>query len=140
MINIIEKYTSQIKGNKIIIKERAAESGAIVIYYTILFGFYEGTSSECNKLKKLFEKENKLNKLVNSFNFLNSLQSISLKQKRILDFISISIFRLFKNEKPPPSYNIIVSYINKLRSSPHPTSGFDFPQAAQISWEAIIKV
>jgi hypothetical protein len=57
----------------------------------------------------------------------------------MLDNISISIGYLFKSEKPPPSFDVILLYINKLRSSPHPTSGFDFPLAAQNAWNAMIK-
>jgi hypothetical protein len=54
-----------------------------------------------------------------------------------LNFISISIWRLFKGEKPSYSFNNILSYIDKLRSSPHPTSEYDFPKAAQIAWDGI---
>jgi hypothetical protein len=135
MINIIEKYISQIKENKKIMKEETAENGIIVISNTTHFGFKEGSSSENNKLKKLFEEGNKLNKLIDSFNFLNSLQSLSPLQKEMLNDISISICFLFKNEKPPPSFDNILSFINKLRSSP----GHLFPKAAQNAWNAIIK-
>jgi hypothetical protein len=141
MINIIEKYILQIKENKIIIKVAVVEYGANVISNTTSFGSNESSSSEGNKFKKLFEKENKLNKLVDSFKFLNSLTSISPIQKSILDHISISICLLLKQEKPPRSYDVVISYINTLRLSPRPTSkdDYDFPLAAQNAWDNIKK-
>jgi hypothetical protein len=141
MINIIEKYISQIKENKIIIKEEAVEYGAIVIFNTASNGSNESSSSEGNKFKKLFEEGNKLNKLVDSFKFLNSLPSISPIQREIINEISISVCYLLKQEKPPKSYDIVISYINTLRLSPHPTSedDYDFPLVAQDAWDNIIK-
>jgi hypothetical protein len=132
-MNITEKHISQIK------KEETIEKKTKVIFNTTHEGSNESSSSEYNKFKELFEKGNKLNKLVDSFKFLNSLPSLSPLQKNILNNISISICRLLKNQKPPESYNIIISYITPLRLSPHPPSGYDYPKAAQIAWDKIIK-
>jgi hypothetical protein len=141
MINIVKKYISQLKENKIIIKEEAVEYGATVIFSTTNFGSNESPSSEKNKFKEFFEEGNKLNKLVDSFKFLNSLPSISPIQKNVINYISVSVCQLLKREKPPRSCDVILSYIDTLRLSPHPTSedDFDYPLAAQYAWDNIIK-
>jgi hypothetical protein len=139
MMNVIEKYISQIKENKTFLKKETAELGTIIIFNTTYKGVIESLSSEHNKFKKLFEDNNKLNRLLIIFEFLNSLKSITLLQKRITNRISISICYLFKNERILPSYNVVFSYIDKLRLSPHPTSGFDFPSNAQKAWNKIIR-
>jgi hypothetical protein len=139
MMNAIEKYISQIEEKKLIMKEETAESISIVIFNTTYKGLNEALSLEHNKFKKLFEDDNKLNRLLNVFKFLNSLQTITPLQKNIMNYISISICHLFRNRRIPPSYNVVFSYIDKLRLSPHPTSGYDFPSDAQKAWNEIIK-
>jgi hypothetical protein len=137
MINIIEKHISQTKKKKTIIKEETAELAATVIFNTTVLGSNKALISENNKFKKIFEEENKLKRLFEIFKFLDSLQSISQLQKEMMNHISISICFLFKKERPPLSYSIVFSYIDKLRSSPHPTSGYDFPSTAQNGWDEI---
>jgi hypothetical protein len=137
MINIIEKYILQIKEKKTKIKEVTTELATMVIFNTTLLGSNKASITENNKFKKIFEEENKLKRLFDIFKFLDSLQSISPFQKNIMNRISISICFLFKRQRPPLSYSIVFSYIDILRSSPHPTSGYDFPLAAQIGWDKI---
>jgi hypothetical protein len=137
--NIIEKYISQIKENKIIIKEKTIELGMIVIFNTTIEGSNEASSLKNNKFKKSFEEDSKQNRLTDAFRFLSSLQCTSPIQKNIMNYISISICELFRNDKPPEYYNDILSYIDKLRKSPPPTSGYNFPEAAQSVWNGIVK-
>jgi hypothetical protein len=60
-------------------------------------------------------------------------------QKEIINNISIAICRLLKNEKLPPCYVCVLEYVNNLKSSPSPTSGYDLPSDAKISWGEMLK-
>jgi hypothetical protein len=68
-----------------------------------------------------------------------SLKSPSSLQKEIMNDISISICRLLKNKRPPSSFGIVLSYVNTLKTSPPPTSGYDYTIAARNSWNGMIE-
>jgi hypothetical protein len=88
-------------------------------------------------------------------------QILSLKQKEITNYISITICRLLKNQEPPLCYACVLEHVNKLKSSPSLTkkekplsffsyinilnlfpsrdiSGYDFFSAAKISWNQML--
>jgi hypothetical protein len=44
-----------------------------------------------------------------------------------------------ENERPPLCYGCVLEYVNNLKSSPSPTSGFNFPFEAKISWNEMLK-
>jgi hypothetical protein len=98
-----------------------------------LKGSKAGFKEEKNKFKNYFDENNRLNILVNFFKYIIS-QTLSPIWKKITDRISITICRLLKNERPPLCYGCVLEYVNNLKSSPSPTSGYDFPLAAKYSW------
>jgi hypothetical protein len=64
------------------------------------------------------------------FKYITS-KTLSPTQKKITDRISITICFLLKNERPPICYGYVLEYVNKLKSTPSPTSGYDFPSVAE---------
>jgi hypothetical protein len=79
-----------------------------------------------------------LNGLLNLFKYLIS-QTLSPIQKNTINHLSVGICRLLKNERPPLCYGCVLEYVSKLKSSPSPTSGYDFPSAAKNSWNGMSK-
>jgi hypothetical protein len=130
MMSMIEIYVSQLEEKKSIIDEDAAKICAAVIFRSAIIGFTNASYSKSNKFEEEFTKDNKLNRLVEVFKSLFSLQSPSSLQKEIMSNISISICFLLKNKKPPSSYDVVLSYVNTIKTSPRPTSGPNFPIVA----------
>jgi hypothetical protein len=62
-------------------------------------GTNAGSKKEKNKFKNYFDKNNRLDVLFNLFKYLIS-QTLSPIQKETVNNISITICRLFKNERP----------------------------------------
>jgi hypothetical protein len=79
-----------------------------------------------------------LNVLFNLFKYLIS-QTLSPVQKEIINYISIAICLLFKKERLSLCYGYVLKYVNNLKASPSPTSGHDFPLAAEDSWDLMLK-
>jgi hypothetical protein len=101
-------------------------------------GLNAGSKEEKNKFKNYFDENNRLSILLNLFKCLIS-QSRSPIQKEIINYISITIFLLLKNERPPLCYRYVLEYVNDLKSSPSPTSGDDFSSAAKDSWDGMLE-
>jgi hypothetical protein len=97
-------------------------------------GFKKGK----NKFKNYFDENNRLNILLNLFKYLIS-QTISPFQKNAINNISITICLLLKNERPPLCYGCVLEYVSNLKSSPSPTSGYNFPSAAKEAWDEMLK-
>jgi hypothetical protein len=137
-LNIIKMYSNEIKKNNILLNEEIAQVISIIFFNTGMYGSIIGSKEEKNKFKNYFDENNRLNILFNLFKYLIS-QNLSPIQKETLNNISITICRLLKNERPPLCYGCVLEYVNKLKSSPSPTSGYDFPSAAKNSWGEMLK-
>jgi hypothetical protein len=133
LLNIIEMYINEIKKKKILLNEKTVEIISKISFYTGLYGSNAGSKEEKNKFKNYFDENNRLNKLLNLFKYLIS-QILSPIQKETINRISITICFLFKNERPPLCYGCVLEYVNNLKSSPSPTSGYDFPSFAKKAW------
>jgi hypothetical protein len=140
MMNVIETYASEIKENKQ--KQKVNEDtclrASIVIFNISFHGFNKLSSGEFNKFKLTFGENNKIIRLFDSFKIIVSHQPQSPTQKEILDIISISICRLLKLQKLSPIYHPVLIYLNKVRSSPSPITGYNFPLQAQIAWNEMV--
>jgi hypothetical protein len=101
-------------------------------------GSTSGSKKEKNKFKNYFDENNRLNGLFNLFKYLIS-QSLSPTLKEITNRIFVTICLLFKNERPPLCYGCVLEYVNNLKSSPPPTSGYDLPSGAKNSWDEMLK-
>jgi hypothetical protein len=150
----MEIYVNEIKENKIKLNEECVENISIIFFNTGVHGSAVGSKEEKNKFKNYFDENSGLNRLLDIFKHLISQtlspirlldifkhlisQTLSPIQKRITDRISITICQLLKNEKPPLSYGCVLEYVNNLKSSPSPTSGYDFPSAAKNSWDGML--
>jgi hypothetical protein len=110
----------------------------MIFFNTGLDGSTSGSKEEKNKFKNYFDENNRLNILFNLFKYLIS-QSLSPTQKETINYISTTICRLLKNERPPLCYGCVLEYVNNLKSSPSPTSGYDLPSDARISWGEMLK-
>jgi hypothetical protein len=138
LLNIIEMYINEIKKKKIILNEETVLIISMIFFNTGLDGSIAGSKKEKNKFKNYFDINNKLNVLLNLFKHLIS-QSLSPIQKEAINHISITICRLLKNERPPLCYGCVFEYVNNLKSSHSPTSGCDFPSAAEEAWSEMLK-
>jgi hypothetical protein len=138
LLNIIEMYINEIKKKKILLNEQTVQTISIIFFNTGYFGSTTGTKKEKNKFKNYFDENNRLNLLFNLFKYLIS-QTLSPIQKEITDRISITICLLLKNERPPLCYGCVLEYMNNLKLSPSPTSSYDFPSFAKISWDEMLK-
>jgi hypothetical protein len=126
LLNIIEMYLNEIKKKKIFLNEQTVEIISKIFFITGFHGSKAGSEKEKNKFKNYFDENNRLNKLLNLFKYLIS-QTLSPIQKKTINFISITICFLFKNERRP-------EYVNNLKLFPFPTSGFDFSSFAKKAW------
>jgi hypothetical protein len=134
LMNIIEIYKNEIKAKKILFNEKTVEIISIIFFKIGNFGSTAGSEKEKNKFKKYFDENNQLNVLLNLFKYLIS-QTLSPIQKETINYISITICLLLKNEKPPLCYGCVLEYVNKLKS----TSDYDFSSAARISWDGMLE-
>jgi hypothetical protein len=138
LLNIIEMYINEIKKKKIILNEETVETISRIFFKIGYYGSNAGSKKEKNKFQNYFDENNRLNGLVNLFKYLIS-QTVSPIQKEIINFISITICLLLKNKRPPLCYGYVLEYVNNLKSSPSPTSGYDFPLFAKEAWDEISK-
>jgi hypothetical protein len=136
LLNIIEIYINEIEKRKILLNEETVETISMVFFNMGLYGSKAGSKEDKNKFRNNFDGNNRLNVLLNLFKYLIS-QTLSPIQKKITDRISIAICKLLKNEKPL-CYGCVLEYVNNLKSSPSPTSGYDFPKNAKNSWDEML--
>jgi hypothetical protein len=139
LLNIIEMYINEIEKKKILLNEETVETISMIFFNTGLDGSDAGSEKEKNKFKNYFDENNRLNILFNLFKYLSS-QTLSPIQKEITNRISVTICRLLKNERPPLCYGCVLEYIDSLKSSPSPTSGFNFSSAAKDSWDEMLNI
>jgi hypothetical protein len=137
LLNIIEMYIVEIKTKKILLNEEIIKIISIIFFNTGLYGSTPGSEKEKNKFKNYFDKNNRLNVLLNLFKYLIS-QTLLPIQKETLNNLSVGICFLLENERPPLCYGCILEYVNNLKSSPSPTSGYDFPSVAKDSWNKML--
>jgi hypothetical protein len=138
LLNIIEMYINKIKKKKVLLNEEVVETISNIFFNMGYYGSTAGSKKEKNKFKNYFDENNRLNGLVNLFKYLIS-QTLSPKKKEIINNISITICRLLKNKRPPLCcYDWVLEYVNILKSSPSPISGYDFPSAAKKAWNGIL--
>jgi hypothetical protein len=137
LLKIIEMYINEIKEKKILLNEKTVESICNIFFNTGYDGSKAGSKKEKNKFKNYFDENNRLNILVNLFKYLIS-QTPSPIQKETVDNTSITICFLLKNERPPLCYGCVLEYMNNLKSSPSPTSDYDFPSAAKKAWDEML--
>jgi hypothetical protein len=138
LLNIIEMYINEIKKKKILLNEETIETISMIFFNMGFDGSNAGSKEEKNKFKNYFDENNRLNVLLNLFKYLIS-QTLSPIQKETTNTISITICKLLKNERPPLCYGCVVEYMNDLRSSPSPTSGYDFRSKAEDSWNEMLE-
>jgi hypothetical protein len=119
------------------LNEKTVQAISIIFFNTGNHGSNAGSKEEKNKFKNYFDENNRLNVLLNLFKFLVS-QTLSPIQKNIINHLSVGIYLLFKNERPPLCYGCVLEYVNKLKSSPFPTSGYNFPSAAKTAWNGML--
>jgi hypothetical protein len=138
LLNIIEMYINEIKENKVLLNEEIVEIISMIFFNIGLDGSDAGSKEEKNKFKNYFDENNGLNQLIDTFKYLNS-QKVSSVQKETINYISITVCRLLKNERLLFCYGCVLEYVNNLKSSPSPTSDYDFPFAAKHSWNEMLK-
>jgi hypothetical protein len=131
-------YINEIKKKKILLNEETVQDISDIFFNTGLDVSTAGSKEEKNKFKNYFDENNRLNVLLNLFKYLIS-QTLSPIQKETVNNISITICRLLKNKRPPLCYGCVLEYVNNLKSSPSPTSGYDFPSAAKYSWNEMLE-
>jgi hypothetical protein len=132
-------YINEIKKENILLNEETFLSISKIFFNTGYYGSASGSKEEKNKFKDYFDENNRLNVLLNLFKYLIS-QTLSPIQKQTLNYISITICQLLKNQKPPLCHCYdVLEYVNNLKSSPSPFSGYDFPSAAKNSWKGMLK-
>jgi hypothetical protein len=136
LLHIIEMYINEIKKKKILLNEETVEVISIIFFNMGVYGSTSGSKKEKNKFKNYFDENNRLSILVNLFGYLVS-QEESPIQKNIINYISTMICLLLKNEIPP--LYCVLEYVKKLKSSPSPASGYDFPLIAKDSWNEMVK-
>jgi hypothetical protein len=139
LFNTFEMYINENKKKNIFLKEETIKTISIIFFNTGLKGLTAGSKEEKIKFKIYFVENKRLNILLNLFKYLIS-QTLSPTQKEIINCISIIICFLLKNERPPPCYGCVLEYVNNLKSSPSPTSGYDFPSIAKKMWNGMLKV
>jgi hypothetical protein len=137
LLDIIEMYINEIKNNKILLNEEIVQIISMIFFNTGKHGSKAGSEEEKNKFKNYFDENNRLNKLLNLFEFFVS-QTLSPIQKETINYVSITICLLLKNERPPLCYICVLEYVNNLKFSLSPTSFHDFPSAAKNSWNEML--
>jgi hypothetical protein len=138
LLNIIEIYINQIEKKKVLLNEEIVLTISKFFFNIGLKGSTEGSEGEKNKFKNYFDENSRLNELLSLFKYLIS-QTLSPIQKETINNISITICKLLKNERPLLCYGCVLQYMKNLKSSPSPTSGYDFPSTAEDSWNEMLK-
>jgi hypothetical protein len=122
LLNIIEMYINEIKKKKILLNEETIKTISKIFFYIGFDGSTAGSKKEKNKFKNYFDENNRLNVLHNLFKYLIS-QTLSPIQKETINWISIAICFLFKNEIPLYC-DCVLKYVKNLKPSPLPI--FDY--------------
>jgi hypothetical protein len=138
LLNIIEMYINEIKGNKMLLNEETVKIISIIFFNMGVNGSNAGSKEEKNKFKNYFDENNGLNQLIDTFKYLIS-KTLSPIQKDTINHLSVGICFLLKNERPPLCYGCVLEYVNNLKSFPFFTSGYNFPSAARKSWNEMLK-
>jgi hypothetical protein len=131
LLNIIEMYINEIKERKVLLNEETVLTISGIFFSTAMGGSKAGSKEEKNKFKNYFD-ENRLNVLFNLFKYLTS-QTLSLIQKKTINFISITICFLLKNEIPLHC-GCVLKYVKSLKSQRTFYTVF-----ANDSWSQMIK-
>jgi hypothetical protein len=139
LLNIIEMYINEIKKEKILLSEETVKNISMIFFNTGYYGSKAGSKEEKNRVKKYFDENNRLNTLLDLFKHLIS-RTLSPIQKDTINCISITICLLLKNENPSLYYGCVLEYVQNLKSSPSPTSGYDFPLVAKNSWDEMLNL
>jgi hypothetical protein len=137
LLNIIEMYNNKIKNNKILLNEKTVQILSMIFFNIGLNGSKAGSKEEINKFKVYFSENNRLSTLFNLFKHLIS-ESLSPIQKDTINWISVGICFLLKNERPPIGYGCLLKYVNNLKSSPSAVFNYNFPLAAKEIWDAML--
>jgi hypothetical protein len=137
LLSVLEELIDQIKSNGRKFNEVVVKNSSMVLSNITSKGFKKTGDGEKNYFRNNFDKVDGINRLFEIFNYLQTQENQSQLEKETVDRISLSICRLFKSDTPP-SYGSVLVYVNKLKSSPSPTSGFDFPLKARKAWEKMI--
>jgi hypothetical protein len=136
LLNIIEMYINEIKKKKMLLNEETVNIISVVFFNTGNNGSNAGCEKEKNKFKNYFDENNRLNKLLDLFKYLIS-QTLSSIQKETVNYISIMICRLFKNERPPLCYGCVLQYVNNLKS--FLIFDYYFASFARKAWNEMLK-
>jgi hypothetical protein len=112
LLNIIEMYINEIKKKKILLNEKTVELISQFFFSIGMNGSKAGSKEEKNKFKNYFDENNRLNLLLNLFKYLIS-QTLSPSQKETINWISIAICFLLKNEIPL-HYGCVLKYVKSL--------------------------
>jgi hypothetical protein len=139
MLSVIEKYVEEIKENKKNLDEVGVENASISIYNVALFSSNESGFEKLNKMRDIFEKNNKFYRMVNLCNYLISPPPSSPEQRRITEYISLTICLLLQSERPSPSVGYTLSKVDNLKTSPRHPDDTDISKNAKKAWDGMTK-
>jgi hypothetical protein len=139
MLSVVEKYVEEIKESKKRLDEDGVECASTSIYNIAVDAFDKSDFGERNKMRSVFEENNKFNRMVDLCKYLISQPPSSPEQKCITDCISLAICFLLKSERPSPSLGSILSYVDNLKTSPPHPDGFNVSKWAKEAWDGMIE-
>jgi hypothetical protein len=138
MLNVIEKYVEEIKQNNKRLNEGVVGYVSKTIYNVAANAFDNSDDGERNKMKNIFEENNKFNRMVDLCKYLISQPPSSPQQKYITNSISLAICFLLKSERPSPSLSYILSYVDNLKTSPPHPNDFIVSKSAKYALNNIV--
>jgi hypothetical protein len=138
LLKLWEKHVSETKLNGKKMNGDVIENISKVLFNVTLNGSNKTISKERNSFREYFDEIDGLKRMLEIFKYLVTQKNETIQEKRIVNRLSQSICRLLKSEKPPSLYEHVLIWVNDLKSSPQPVSGYNFPDAARNVWGEMI--
>jgi hypothetical protein len=135
VVNCLEDLTIERKKSENKDYDEILESLTNVLYDLVVKGFNIPTSSNENSLFNKFDKINAAKKFSDIFSILKSMSSSSRDIKACLNYLSLSVCRLYRGKIPPPFSGAVLEHCYGLINSPSSLMGYDFTKFAHKSWE-----
>jgi hypothetical protein len=116
------------------IEKGKMEFDRILREVSFVFHFWLAKSNNEKTLFLTFQKINTIERMINFFIRVKQLNSPSENLRECLNRLALSVCLLFHGRAPLVSAAPVLEYCDKMRKSPPPSEGYNFPENISISW------